>query len=72
MKIGLPKEVKNNEHRVGLTPESVGELSLNHDVFVQKNAGKAIGFTDEMYQACLLYTSPSPRDSLSSRMPSSA
>jgi len=51
MRIGLPKEVKNNEHRVGLTPESVGELSLNHDVFVQKNAGKAIGFTDEMYQA---------------------
>ena len=51
MKIGLPKEVKNNEFRVGLTPDSVGELSLNHKVFVQKNAGKAIGFTDEMYQA---------------------
>ena len=51
MKIGLPKEVKNNEFRVGLTPDSVGELSLNHDVFVDKNAGKAIGFTDEMYQA---------------------
>ena len=42
MKIGLPKEVKNNEFRVGLTPDSVGELSLNHKVFVQKNAGKAI------------------------------
>ena len=51
MKIGLPKEVKNNEFRVGLTPGSVGELSLNHKVFVQKNAGKAIGFTDEMYRA---------------------
>ena len=51
MRIGVPKEVKNNEYRVGLTPESVGELSSNHDVFVQKNAGKAIGFTDEMYQA---------------------
>ena len=51
MKIGLPKEVKNNEFRVGLTPKSVGELSLNHDVFVEKNAGVAIGFTDEMYQA---------------------
>ena len=32
MKIGLPKEVKNNEFRVGLTPDSVGELSLNHKV----------------------------------------
>ena len=74
MKIGLPKEIKNNEFRVGLTPDSVGELSLNHDVFVEKNAGKAIGFTDEMYQAngCLLYTSPSPRDATLSRMPSSA
>ena len=51
MRIGLPKEVKNNENRVGLTPESVGELSLNHDVFVQKNAGKARGFRAEMYQA---------------------
>ena len=51
MKIGLPKEVKNNEFRVGLTPDSVSELSLNHKVFVQKNAGKAIGFTDEMYRA---------------------
>ena len=51
MRIGLPKEVKNNEHRVGLTPESVGELSLNHDVIMKKNAGRAIGFTDEMYQA---------------------
>ena len=45
MKIGLPKEVKNNEFRVGLTPDSVGELSLNHKVFVQKNAGKAIGLS---------------------------
>ncbi len=65
MKIGLPKEVKNNEHRVGLTPESVGVLSLNHDVFVQKNAGKAIGFTDEMYQercAQILEDAPSVFD----------
>ena len=49
MKIGLPKEVKNNEFRVGLTPDSVGELSSNHKVFVQKNAGKAIGFTAVSY-----------------------
>ena len=51
MKIGVPKEIKNNECRVGLTPESVGELSLDHEVYVERGAGKEIGFTDEMYQS---------------------
>ena len=51
MKIGVPKEIKNNECRVGLTPGSVGALSSSHRVFVEKNAGKAIGFSEEMYQA---------------------
>jgi len=51
MKIGVPKEIKNNECRVGLTPDSVKLLSSNHKIYVEKNAGKAIGFTDEMYQA---------------------
>jgi len=51
MKIGVPKEIKNNEHRVGLTPESVSELvSNNHEVFIQKDAGAEIGFDNEQYQ----------------------
>ena len=51
MKIGVPSEVKNNEHRVGLTPESVKILSdLGHQLFVQSNAGHAIGFTDDLYE----------------------
>ena len=52
MKIGVPAEVKNNEHRVGLTPESVKILSdLGHQLFVQSNAGHAIGFTNQLYES---------------------
>ena len=44
MQIGLPKEIKNNEYRVGLTPASVRELtSLGHGVLVQSGAGASIG-----------------------------
>ena len=51
MKIGVPAEVKNNEHRVGLTPESVKTLSdLGHQLFVQSNAGHDIGFTNHLYE----------------------
>ncbi len=51
MKIGVPSEVKNNEHRVGLTPDSVKILSdLGHQLFVQSSAGHAIGFTDDLYE----------------------
>ena len=52
MKIGVPAEVKNNEHRVGLTPESVKILSdLGHQLFVQSNAGHGIGFTNQLYES---------------------
>ena len=52
MIVGLPKEIKNHEYRVGLTPSSVRELtSRGHKVLVQKNAGTAIGLTDEQYAA---------------------
>ena len=51
MKIGVPKEIKNNEHRVGLTPESVRELiANNHQVYIQKDAGAEIGFDSEQYK----------------------
>tara|TARA_B100001142_G_scaffold220977_2_gene219148 strand:- start:4963 stop:6105 length:1143 start_codon:yes stop_codon:yes gene_type:complete len=52
MIIGVPKEVKNNENRVGLTPESVMQLSKNgHQILIQKNAGRNIGYLDEQYQS---------------------
>jgi alanine dehydrogenase len=51
MLVGVPKEVKNQESRVGLTPASVKELVLRgHQVLVQQNAGAAIGLTDAMYE----------------------
>ena len=51
MRIGVPAEIKNNEHRVGLTPESVYELcSAGLEVNIQSQAGSAIGFTDQDYQ----------------------
>jgi len=52
MRIGLPKEIKNHEYRVGLTPASVRELTEHgHSVLVQIGAGSSIGLTDEQYQA---------------------
>lgn len=50
MKIGLPKEIKDNEYRVGLTPAGVQALSdAGHTMFVQKSAGEGSGFPDEQY-----------------------
>ena len=50
MKIGLPKEIKDNEYRVGLTPAGVNALTgAGHEVFVQKTAGDGSGFSDEQY-----------------------
>ncbi len=51
MRIGVPKEIKNHEYRVGLTPASVRELCQNgHQVLVQTEAGSAIGLSDEEYR----------------------
>jgi alanine dehydrogenase len=50
MKIGVPKEIKNHEYRVGLVPASVRELTMRgHDVFVQSRAGEGIGVLDSDY-----------------------
>ncbi len=50
MLIGVPKEIKNHEYRVGMTPGSVRELvRYGHDVLVQTMAGAAIGMEDEDY-----------------------
>jgi len=51
MIIGIPKEIKNNENRVSLTPENVLILTeMGHKVLVQKNAGEGSGFTDNDYK----------------------
>ena len=51
MLVGVPKEIKVHEYRVGLTPSSARELIAHgHKVVVQANAGTAIGLTDEMYR----------------------
>lgn len=50
MKIGLPKEIKNNENRVALTPGGVSALTRRgHDVYVQSTAGLGSGFADSEY-----------------------
>ena len=52
MLIGVPKEIKNHEYRVGLTPAAVNEYTLHgHQVIVQSMAGAGIGFTDSDYVA---------------------
>ncbi len=52
MLIGVPKEIKTHEYRVGLTPASVRELVHHgHEVMVETNAGHAIGLDDEHYAA---------------------
>ena len=52
MLIGVPKEIKNHEYRVGMVPASVRELiGHGHQVVVEHNAGIGIGFTDADYEA---------------------
>ena len=52
MKIGIPKEIKNNENRVGMTPSGVAELVKHgHQVAVQHTAGEGSWFADEDYVA---------------------
>lgn len=50
MIIGVPKEIKNHEYRVGMTPSSVREvISHGHQVYIETNAGGGIGFSDDDY-----------------------
>jgi alanine dehydrogenase len=51
MRVGVPKEIKNHEYRVGLTPASVAELiAAGHEVFVETKAGTGIDFADSAYE----------------------
>jgi alanine dehydrogenase len=50
MKIGIPKEIKNNENRVGVVPSGVRQLCIDgHEVFVETNAGVGIGISDDEF-----------------------
>ena len=52
MKIGCVKEIKNNEFRVGLTPDNVkAYIAHGHEVLIEKGAGLGSGFTDAEYEA---------------------
>lgn len=50
MKVGIPKEIKNNENRVGMTPAGVAAMTARgHEVYVQHTAGYGSGFSDDEY-----------------------
>ncbi len=52
MRIGVPKEIKNNENRVAITPAGVATLTAaGHEVYVESGAGTGSGFSDESYAA---------------------
>jgi len=52
MRIGCPREIKNREYRLGLTPESARELGAQgHEVWIESGAGDGIGATDDQYRA---------------------
>lgn len=63
MKIGVLKETKSQEHRVGLVPASVQELAAaGHEVMIETNAGLALNFTDEDYRAAGATITQNPAD----------
>ena len=52
MRIGIPKEIKDHEYRVGVTPAGVSALKAHgHEVLVEISAGTRIGFGDAQYEA---------------------
>lgn len=63
MKIGVPKEIKNHEYRVGLIPGSVREyIAHGHDVYVESRCGAGIGANDEEYTAAGAVVVDSPEE----------
>src|SRR5688572_3572633 len=63
MDIGVPKEIKNHEYRVGVTPDGVHALARSgHQVFVQRGAGDSVGFTDGQYEAAGARVVDTPHD----------
>ena len=63
MVIGVPKEIKNNENRVALTPAGARELTKKgHTVFIQSSAGEGSGFSDEAYKTAGAQILPSAEE----------
>ena len=63
MRVGVPKEIKNHEYRVGLTPASVAELTAaGHEVVVEALAGNGIDFTDRDYMDAGARILPNPSE----------
>ncbi|HUR41378.1 MAG TPA: alanine dehydrogenase, partial [Verrucomicrobiae bacterium] len=63
MRVGVPKEIKNHEYRVGLTPAGVRELrARGHEVLVEKRAGEGIGLTDDQYVRAGAKIAPSAKE----------
>ena len=63
MHIGIPKEIKNHEYRVALTPEGARELSqAGHEVSVEADAGAGAGFSDDAYRAAGAVIVAAPAD----------
>ena len=69
MKIGVPKEIKTHEYRVGINPEGVRQLvAAGHDVHVQAGAGDSSGFSDETFVAVGAKIAPTAADAWSGVM----
>ncbi len=63
MRIGLPREIKDNEYRVAMTPGGVRQLiEYGHGVLVQSGAGLGSGFSDEQYRSAGAEIVPSASD----------
>lgn len=63
MRIGVPREIKNHEYRVGLTPESVSELhAAGHEILIETGAGAGIGAADAAYEAAGARIAPDAKD----------
>ena len=63
MLVGIPKEIKNHEYRIGMTPAGVRELvSHGHQVWVENNGGAAIGFGNADYEAAGAHIVASPEE----------
>ena len=63
MIIGVPKEIKPSEYRVGITPSTASRLiDENHTVLVQKNSGEGIGASDDDYRKLGVNVVDGPED----------
>ncbi len=63
MKVGIPREVKNHEYRVAITPSGVNELTRHgHEVFVEKDAGAGSSIADADFEAAGARILPTPED----------